>query len=79
MQRILEKKYSDRSPLEQQHSALLRSNVDMMIAVKDSWRHKLTHVDNKLVWLDADFSPRIASEIIGSTSGFMRRLAQELP
>jgi hypothetical protein len=79
LRRILDKKYSDRSPVEQKHSAFLKENVDMMTAMKDSWRHKITHVDNRLVWLDPDFSPDIASEIIASARGFMRRLAQELP
>ena len=77
--RILAKGFNDRSPLEKQHSTLLKDIVPMMVAVKDSWRHKISHVDNKLVWLDADISPEIASEVIAATRGFMRRLAAELP
>ena len=78
-ERILEKPYQDRSALEKQHSQLLKEIVPMIIAVKDSWRHKISHVDNQLVWLDSDFSPQIASEVISATRGFMRRLASELP
>jgi hypothetical protein len=76
---ILAKAYKDRTALEQQHSALLTDIVPMVVAVKDSSRHKIMHVDNRLVWLDADFSEQIASEVMASTRGFMRRLAKELP
>src|ERR1039457_811529 len=79
LQKLLNKKYPDRTSPEQKHSVLLTAIVPMIVAVKDSWRHKISHVDNKLVWLDADFSQQIASEVIGSTRGFMRRLAEELP
>jgi hypothetical protein len=79
LEKVLDKDFKNRSPLEQQHSKLLEEIVPMMVAVKDSARHKISHVDNRLVWLDADFSPQIASEVIGSTRGFMRRLAKELP
>lgn len=79
LQSILGKKFADRSVLQQQHSKLLEEIVPMMVAVKDSSRHKISHVDNRLVWLDVDFSPNIASEVIGSVRGFMRRLAKELP
>jgi hypothetical protein len=79
LERILAQSYEKRSPLEQQHSRLLKDIVPMIIAVKDSTRHKISHVDNKLVWLDTDFSPQIASEVISATRGFMRRLAAELP
>jgi len=79
LERILQKPYKERTPLGQKHSALLKDIVPMVVAVKDSSRHKISHVDNKLVWLDADFSPQIASEVISATRGFMRRLAKELP
>src|ERR1039458_7956361 len=79
LEQILDKPYKSRAPLEQEHSALLENIVPMIIAIKDSSRHKIMHVDNKLAWLDADFSPQIASEVISSTRGFMRRLAKDLP
>jgi hypothetical protein len=50
-----------------------------MLSMKNSWRHKITHVDNRLEWLDVDFSPQIAKEIISSVRGLMCRLAAELP
>ena len=79
LQRITKKGYSDRSALEQQHSNLLDNVLPLAAAMKDAWRHKISHVDNKLTWLDTDFSKRTADEIITSTRGFMRKLATELP
>lgn len=79
VERILDKPFKDRSPLEQRHSELLKNIVPLSTAIKDSWRHKISHVENKLDWLDSDFDPQIAGEIISATRGFMRRLAQDLP
>lgn len=79
LKRINEKKWSDKTPLEQQHSEFLSNLLPLAYAIKDSWRHKISHVDNKLDWIDTDFSPTVAGEIISATRGFMRRLAQDLP
>jgi hypothetical protein len=79
LEKIIRKPYPQRSPLEQQHSKLLDNTMPLMQTVKDSWRHKITHVDNKLKWLDGDFSPQLAEEIIKSTRGLMRRLAEDMP
>lgn len=79
LKRIHEKKYSDKTPLEQQHADFLANLLPLAFAMKDSWRHKISHVDNKLEWMDTDFSPEVAKEIISATRGFMRRLATDLP
>jgi hypothetical protein len=79
LEKILKTEHKDRSLLGQQHSHLLKEIVPMIAAVRDSSRHKISHVDNQLVWLDSDMSPQIASEVISATRGFMRRLAAELP
>lgn len=79
LQRINDKKWNDKTPLEQQHADFLKSLLPLAFAIKDSWRHKLSHIDNKLEWMDTDFSPRVAGEIISATRGFMRRLAADLP
>jgi hypothetical protein len=79
LQRINDKKWNDKTPLEQQHADFLKSVLPLAFAIKDSWRHKISHVDNKLDWTDTDFSPEVAGEIISATRGFMRRLAQGLP
>jgi hypothetical protein len=79
LRKINDKKYSDKSALEQQHSDFLKNLLPLAFAMKDSWRHKISHVDNKLEWMDTDFSPEVAAEIISAVRGFMRRLAVDLP
>lgn len=79
LRQINEKQVKDRTPLELQHKDFLKSLMPLALAMKDSWRHKISHVDNKLEWMDTDFSPEVAGEIISATRGFMRRLAQDLP
>ena len=79
LRRLISVPHSARIPLAQQHTKLLENVVPLAIVVKDSWRHKLDHVDNQIVWVDTDFSPNVAEEIIVATRGFMRKLALELP
>jgi len=79
LKQINDKKWADKSPLEQKHSEFLKNLLPLAFAIKDSWRHKLNHIDNKLVWMDTDFSPQVATEIISATRGFMRKLANDLP
>jgi hypothetical protein len=79
LSKILEKPYAQRTSLEQKHSKLLGNVVPLTKVIKDNWRHKLDHVDNQIVWMDTDFSPNVAEEIISATRGFMRKLAKELP
>jgi hypothetical protein len=79
LRRILQKPYSERNELEQLHSKLLENTVPLAFVVKDSWRHKLTHVDNQIIWNESDFTERTAEEIITATRGFMRKLAMDLP
>jgi hypothetical protein len=76
---LIEVPFPKRSALAQQHSKLLDNVVPLALVIKDSWRHKLDHVDNQIVWVDTDFSPEVATEIITATRGFMRKLALELP
>jgi hypothetical protein len=79
LQRINDKKWSDKSELEQKHSKFLEGLLPLAFAMKESWRHKMDHIDNKIEWMDTDFSPEVASDIILATAGFMRRLAKDLP
>jgi hypothetical protein len=79
LQDLIAVSYPQRIPLAQKHSKFLENVVPLAIIVKDSWRHKLDHVDNQIRWMDTDFSPTVAEEIISATRGFMRKLAQELP
>jgi hypothetical protein len=77
--KLISMPYPQRTPLAQKHTKLLEDVVPLAIVVKDSWRHKLDHVDNQIVWIDTDFSPNVAEEIVTATRGFMRKLALELP
>lgn len=79
LRKLISAPYPERTPLAQQHTKLLENVVPLAIVVKDSWRHKLDHVDNQIVWVDTDFSPHVAEEIVTATRGFMRKLALELP
>jgi hypothetical protein len=79
LQRINDKQWKDKSALEQQHSKFLENLLPLAFAMKESWRHKMDHVANKIEWMDTDFSPEVASDIISATRGFMRRLASDLP
>ena len=79
LERVSDKPWKDKTSLEQQHSEFLKNLLPLAFAIKDSWRHKISHVDNKLDWMDTDFSPEVAREIISATRGFMRRLATDLP
>jgi hypothetical protein len=79
LQRINDKQWNDKTPAEQEHSKFLENLLPLAFAMKESWRHKLNHVANKIEWMDTDFSPEVASDIISATRGFMRRLATDLP
>ncbi len=79
LQELIAVPYPQRSTLAQQHSKLLENVLPLATAMKDAWRHKLDHVDNQIVWVDTDFSPHVAEEIIAATRGFMRKLSAELP
>ena len=79
LKRINDKKWPDKTPPEQQHSQFLEKLLPLAFAMKDSWRHKMDHVANKIEWMDTDFSPEVANDIISATRGFMRRLASDLP
>jgi hypothetical protein len=79
LERVHNKKWAEKSLLEQQHSEFLKNLLPLAFAIKDSWRHKISHVENKLEWMNTDFSSQVASEIISATRGFMRRLAEDLP
>jgi hypothetical protein len=80
MTRIVRKsKWDELSPLEQQHRAFLEQLLSSMESMQSGWRHKISHVENKLVLMTGSFKPEVAEEIIVATRGFMRRLATEMP
>lgn len=79
LKKLQETPYKERQGLELKYSKLLDDVVPLALVVRDSWRHKLDHVDNQIRWMQTDFSPDVADEIIKATRGFMRKLAAELP
>jgi len=80
MNRIVHReKYPDLKPIEQKHRDILGQLLPMMESMQDAWRHKISHVENKLVLMTGDFNDRVAEEILIATRSFMRRLATEMP
>ena len=79
LEKISGKPHKGRSALEKKYSSVLDGIMPFALSIKNQWRHKISHVENKLVWVDTDFSPRMAEDIIGAVRGFMDKLARDLP
>jgi hypothetical protein len=79
LEELIKAPYNQRTPLAQQYSKLLEETVPLATIMKDKWRHKLDHVDNQIIWVETDFSPFVAEEIISATRAFMRKVADMLP
>jgi hypothetical protein len=78
LQAIKDKEYKSRSPLEQEHSTLLKNTLDGIMFLKNA-RHIIMHTDNKGDWLAREVGPQSADEVIRAARNLMRRLADELP
>jgi hypothetical protein len=76
---VLRVKYQDLKPVEQTHRQFLGQLLPIMESMEQGWRHKISHIDNKLVLVNGEFAPEVASEIVIATRAFMRRLAVEMP
>jgi len=79
LDKISAKPYKERTPLEQKYSKVLDSMMPFALSIKNQWRHKINHMENRLIWLNTDFSPEMAKDIIGAVRGFMDKLVTELP
>lgn len=79
LQRVIDKKYQDRTDFERQHFAFFEQINGSVQAMKTAWRNKIDHAQSVPVLLSSDFTPAIAMEIHMATRGFMRRLATDLP
>jgi hypothetical protein len=80
MKRVVYKEqHQNLRPAEQKYRALAGQLLPIMESMEQGWRHKISHVDNKIVLLSGEFSPQIAEEILIATRSFMRRLATDLP
>lgn len=76
---ILDIKHPNRTAFQQRHSKSLEQIDGTVEALKNAWRNKISHAQDKLVLLHADFTPAIAEEILSATKSFMRRLAVDIP
>ena len=76
---ILNTKYPDRTPFQQEQSKFLEQIIGTIEILKGAWRNKVSHAQDKLVLLRTDFTPDIAEEILFATRSFMRRLATDAP
>jgi hypothetical protein len=79
LNKIVKKKYEDRSHFEQQNFAFLEQIQGTVEALKNAWRNKIGHVQGRLTLMNKDFSQEIAEEILFASRAFMRRLADGLP
>lgn len=79
LEEIANTRLAERSDAGRRYDELLKATVVSLRVMKDSWRHKIEHADNKLKFLDADFSEEMANEIIVAVRGFMRSMALKWP
>ena len=76
---VVKKTYDERSEFERTHFKFLEQMHGTVVGIKNAWRNKIDHAQNKLVLMTPDFSPDVAEEIILATRAFMRRLVTEMP
>jgi hypothetical protein len=79
LKKILDAKYHDRTPFQQQYSPFLEQIDATTEVLKSAWRNKISHAQGKLVLLTRDFTPEVAEEILFASRSFMRRLATDAP
>lgn len=79
LKRILEKKYDTLSDFEKANRPFFEQVYATSEALKNAWRNKISHAQQRLVLLSADFTPAIAEEILVASRAFMRRLAEDMP
>jgi hypothetical protein len=78
-QLVLKTKFPDLDPIFQRHFLFLEQTHGTVVALKNSWRNKISHTHGKLVLMTSDFNPDVAEEIMITSRSFMRRLATEMP
>jgi hypothetical protein len=79
LKRITSQDKNKRTDFEKQHYSFTEQMQGTIEALKIAWRNKISHAQNKLVLMTADFSPDVAEEIRIASRSFMRRLATDLP
>jgi len=80
MDRIIHRaKYPELTEAEKKYRDLIGQLLPEMQSMESGWRHKISHVANRLILMSSEFSPEVAEEIYVATRAFMRRLATEMP
>jgi len=79
LEQIVKKSQSDRTAFENEHFLFLEQVNGTVLALKNAWRNKISHVQNKIILLTSEFSSDVAEEILMASRAFMRRLATEMP
>lgn len=71
--------HEKRTPFQNAHFPFLEQMHGTVEALKNAWRNKISHAQQRLVLLTSDFTPEVTEEILLATRAFMRRLATDLP
>lgn len=80
LSKIVKTEYPKRSPFERKHYAWIEQMLACVEALKNAWRNKVSHAQDKLaINIGEDFTPETAEEIIFATRALARRLVDYLP
>lgn len=78
LKNILKKKYDARTQFEKENFAYFEQIDATIEALKTAWRHKISHIEGKLILMTTEFNSEIAEEIMFATRAFMRRLSEKI-
>lgn len=79
LKKIVSKDHKSRTTFEKRNFLFIEQIQGTVEGLKNAWRNKVSHVQDKLVLLTIDFTPGVAEEIIFAVRAFTRRLATDLP
>ncbi len=79
LKKIVDTKHGERTPFQQSNFPLIEQLQGTVESLKNAWRNKISHAQERLVVLSSEFAPDTAEEIRLATRGFMRKLAVDLP
>lgn len=79
LDKIIRKSHKDRTRFEKANFDFLEQMQGTVLALKNAWRNKISHVHGRLVVMSTEFSPEVAEEIMYATRAFIRRLAEGIP
>jgi hypothetical protein len=76
---VVKKSHKDRTRFEKKNFEFLEQMQGTVLALKNAWRNKISHVQGRLVVMSTEFSPEVSEEIMFATRAFIRRLAEGIP